>query len=226
MRRVAPGVAAVVCVGLVVLTGCGNDAGASTAPVGANQPADAAAGAPAPAAVSGLAGLAVVPDGFLKGAPGEPSQETGPFTRQSFVDTLSASPAEDLALLLNAGCKEGYQTFRSSQDRRKRVTVQLFKAATAAKARDLQKGFWAQDEHTKPFVVPGVKGALTDAQTGVIGVTGQIEAVAEASITVGALVAEVTVSQSGTLEKTPVPDVKLATTMLQLQYKRLTTKSG
>jgi hypothetical protein len=215
----------VVCIGLVVLTGCGNDAGASTAPVRAGTPS-APADAAAPAAVSGLAGLAVVPGGFLKGAPGEPAQTTGPFTRQSFVDTLSASPAEDLALLLNAGCKEGYQTFRLSPDRRKRVTVQLFKAASAAKAHDLQKGFWGQDEHSKPFVVPGVPGALTDAQTGVVGVTGQIEVVAEASITVGAMVAEVRVSQSGTLEKTPVPDIKLATTMVKLQYKRLTTKSG
>ncbi|MFI5713674.1 hypothetical protein [Kribbella sp. NPDC051620] len=225
MRRVAPGVAAVVCVGLVVLTGCGNDAGASTAPVGGSTPS-VPADVAAPAAVSGLAGLAVVPGGFLNGAPGEPAQVTGPFTRQSFVDTLSASPAEDLALLLNAGCKEGYQMFRLSADRRKRVTVQLFKAASAAKARDLQKGFWAQDEHTKPFAVPGVQGALTDAQTGVVGVTGQIDAVAEASITVGSLVAEITVSQTGTLEKTPVPDIKLATTMLKLQYQRLTTKSG
>ncbi|MEV6413331.1 hypothetical protein [Kribbella sp. NPDC051718] len=225
MRRVAPGVAAVVCAGLVFLTGCGNDAGASTAPVGGNEPS-APADAAAPAAVGGLAGLAVVPDGFQKGAPGESAQLTGPFTRQSFVDTLSASPAEDLALLLNAGCKEGYQTFRSSTDRRKRVTVQLFKAGSPAKARDLQKGFWAQDEHTKPFAVPGVPGALTDAQTGVVGVTGQLEAVAEASITVGSIVAEITVSQSGTLEKTPVPDVKLASTMVKLQYKRLTTKSG
>jgi hypothetical protein len=71
-----------------------------------------------------------------------------------------------------------------------------------------------------------VPGVLTDAQTGVVGVTGQIEVVAEASITVGAMVAEVTVSQSGTLEKTPVPDTKLAATMIKLQYQRLTTKSG
>jgi hypothetical protein len=222
VRRVASGVAAAVCVGLVVLTGCGNDAGASTTPVGAGMPSTRAA----PAAVGGLAGLAVVPDGFVKGTSGEPAQTTGPFTRQSFVDTLSASPAEDLALLLNAGCKAGYQTFRLSQDRRKRVTVRLFKAASAAKARDLQKGFWSQDEHGKPFAVPGVPAALTDAQTGVVGVTGQVEAVAEASITVRAMVAEVTVSQSGTLEKTPVPDTKLATTMLELQYQRLTSKSG
>ncbi|WP_343968980.1 hypothetical protein [Kribbella koreensis] len=208
------------------LTGCGNDAGASTAPVGGNEQPPAPADAAVPAAAGGLAGLAVVPDGFQKGVAGEPAQVTGPFTRQSFVDTLSASPAEDLALLLNAGCKEGYQTFRLSTDRRKRVTVQLFKAASASKARDLQKGFWAQDEHTKPFAVPGVPGALTDAQTGVAGVTGQIEAVAEASITVGSMVAEITVSQSGTLEKTPVPDIKLATTVVKLQYQRLTTKSG
>jgi hypothetical protein len=214
-----------VCVGLAVLTGCGNDAGAATTPVGANAPADAGAPAPA-AAVTGLAGLTVFPEGFLKGSAAEPAQTTGPFTRQSFVDTLSATPAEDLALLLNAGCKEGYQTFRLSPDRRKRVTVQLFKTASKAKAHDLQKGFWSQDEHTKPFAVPGLPEALADAQTGVVGVTGQVEATAEASITVGTMVAEVTVSQSGTLEKTPVPDTKLAATMIKLQQARLTTKSG
>jgi hypothetical protein len=227
VRRVAPGVAALVCVGVVVLTGCGNDAGAAAMPVGADTPTPVA-GAPAAAAapVNGLAELAVVPGGFLKGAAGEPDQVTGPFTRQSFVDTLSASPAEDLALLLNAGCKDGYQTFRLSPDRRKRVTVQLFKAASKAKARDLQRGFWAQDEHTKPFAVQGLAGALTDARTVVDGTTGQLEAIAEASITVGATVAEITVRQTGTLEKPPLPDTLLAGAMMKLQRTRLTTKSG
>ncbi|NEA31502.1 hypothetical protein [Streptomyces sp. SID13031] len=225
MRRVAPGVAAAVCVGLAALTGCGNDAGAATTPVAASTPS-APADVAAPAAAGGLAGLAVVPGGFLKGDPAEPAQVSGPFSRQSFVDTLSASPAEDLALLLNAGCKEGYQTFRLSPDRHKRVTVQLFKAASKAKADDLLKGFWAQEEHTKPFAVKNLPGALTDARTEVAGVTGQIEAIAEASIAVGGMVAEVTVSQTGTLEKPPVPDTKLAGTMIRLQQVRLTTKAG
>lgn len=224
MRRAAPGVAAVVFVGLAGLTGCGSDAGAATTQ-GFSTPS-APADVPAAAPASSLAGLAVVPGGFLKGSSSDPTQLTGPFTRQSFVDNLSGSPAEDLALLLNAGCKEGYQTFRLSPDRRKRVTVQLFKTTSKAKARDLQKGFWAQDEHSKQFAVPGVPEALTDARTEVAGVTGQIEAVAEASITVGSMVAEITVSQTGTLEKTPVPDIKLATAIIKLQKARLTTNSG
>lgn len=162
----------------------------------------------------------------MKGSSDDPRQVTGPFTRQTFVDNLSGSPAEDLALLINAGCKDGYQTFRLSPDRGKQVTVQLFKASSKAKAVDLQQGFWSQDEHSKQFAVPGVPEALTDARTEVAGVTGRIEAVAVASITVGAMVAEVTVSQTGTLEKTPAPDIKLATTMIKLQKARLTTKSG
>ncbi|WBQ04139.1 hypothetical protein [Kribbella sp. CA-293567] len=224
MRRVAPGVAAVVFAGLAALTGCGSDAGAATAPISASAPAELPAAAPA--ATSGLAGLAAVPGGFLRGVAGDPTQATGPFTRQAFVDTLSAAPAKDLALLLNAGCKEGYQTFRVSPDRRKRVTVQLFKTASKPKALDLQKGFWSQTEHSKAFAVPGLPEALTDARTEVVGVTGRIEAVAEASITVGTMVAEVTVTQTGTLENAPVPDIRLATTILRLQQARLTTKSG
>lgn len=225
VRRVAPGVAALVCAGLAVVSGCGSDAGAGIAPVGVNtSPANAVA--PAPVAASRLAGLAVVPGGFLKGNPGEVTQLTGPFTRQAFVDSLSASPGEDLALLLNAGCKEGYQLFRLSPDRSKRVTVQLFKTASKAKAQDLQKGFWNQDEHSKPFAVKGLPTALTDARTQVGGVTGQFEAIAAASITVGSVVAEITVSQTGTLENTPVPDTKLASTLLRSQHTRLTTNSG
>jgi hypothetical protein len=67
---------------------------------------------------------------------------------------------------------------------------------------------------------------LTDARTEVVGVTGRVEAIAEASITVGTMVAEIRVSQTGTLEKTPVPDAKLAATLIRLQQARLTTKSG
>lgn len=224
MRRVAPGVTAVVLVGLTGLTGCGSDAGAATQ-TGFSTPS-AAADVPAKATVSSLAGLAVIPGGFLKSSSSDPRQLTGPFTRQTFVSNLSGSPAQDHALLLNAGCNEGYQTFRLSPDRRKRVTVQLFKTASKAKALDLQKSFWKQDEHSLKFAVPGVPEALTDARTEVDGVTGQLEAVAAASITVGTFVAEITIRQTGTLEKTPAPDIKLATTILKLQKTRLLTKSG
>ncbi|WP_433016770.1 hypothetical protein [Kribbella sp. CA-294648] len=224
MRRAAPGVAAVLFAGLAALTGCGSDA--LTTPVEAAVPPTAKAATPTPAAANALAGLAVAPSGFLKGSSDDPRQLNGPFTRQGFVDVLSASPAKDLALLLNAGCTDGYRTFRLSPDRRKRVTVQLFKTRSKAKAQDLQKGFWSQDEHGAPFAVPGLPGALTDARTEVDGVTGKFEAVAEASITVGAMVAEVTVSQTGTIDKPPTPDTKLAATMIRLQQARLTTNSG
>jgi hypothetical protein len=224
VRRVTPGIAALALAGLAALTGCGSDAGAATAPPSTKALANAPAAAPV--ATSGLAALTTAPAGFLKGAAGDPTQFTGPFTRQAFVDTLSGAPAEDLALLLNAGCKEGYQTFRFSPDRRKRVTVQLFKTASKPKALDLRQGFWNQTEHAKPFAVPGLPGALTDARTEVTGVTGKVDAVAEASITVGTMVAEVTVTQTGTLEKSPVPDLKLATDLIRLQHTRLTTKSG
>jgi hypothetical protein len=214
--------------GLTVLTGCGSDALTTPVKAAVSPTTDAATTAPAPTAVaaSPLAGLAVAPAGFLKGSPDDPTQLTGPFTRQSFVDVYSASPAKDLALMLNAGCKDGYRTFRVSPDRSKRVTVQLFKTASKARAQDLQKGFWSQDEHGVPFAVPGLPGALTDARTEVEGVTGKFEAVAEASITVGAVVAEVTVRQTGTLEKPPVPDRKLASTLIRLQQTRLTANSG
>ncbi|MEV8373757.1 hypothetical protein AB0P21_13510 [Kribbella sp. NPDC056861] len=224
MRRVTPGVAVVALAGLAALTGCGNDAGAATTPAATTAPTTTPAAVAIP--TNGLAALAVVPGGFLKGAPGDPTQLTGPFTRQTFVDTLSAVPAEDLALLLNAGCKDGYQTFRLSPDRRKRVTVQLFKTASKPKAHDLQQGFWNQTEHAKPFAVPGLPGALTDARTAITGATDKVVAVAEASITVGTMVAEVTVTQTGSLEKPPVPDLKLATAVIRLQQARLTTKSG
>jgi hypothetical protein len=219
VRRVAPGVAAVVCVGLLGLTGCGNDAGAATTK---EAPAAVAASIPP----SPLAGLAVVPGGYLKGSAADPGQLTGPFSRDAFVNTLSASPSEDLALLLNAGCTQGYQAFRTSPDKKKRFTVQLFKTGSKAKAKDLQQGFWGQDAHSERFAVPAAPEALTDARTNVAGAIGQVEAIAEASIVVGAMVARIKVSQMGTIENTPAPDTKLVATLVKLQKDRLTTKSG
>lgn len=224
MRRVPLGVAAVVCVGLLGLTGCSSNAGAATNSQGDTAPA--AAPADQKVAASPLAGLVVVPAGYLKGASQDADQTTGPFDRDAFVNTLSASPAEDLALLLNASFTEGYQAFRTSPDRRKRLTVQLFKAGSKAKAQTLQQGFWSQDEHSKTFVVPGVPGALTDARVVPAASVGQVEAVAEASLVVGGMVAEIKVSQTGPVENTPVPDTKLITTLVKQQRDRLTTKSG
>ena len=224
MRRVPLGVAAVVCLGLLGLTGCSSNAGAATGTQGDAAPS--AAPAEEKVAASPLAGLVVVPEGYLKGASQDADQSSGPFNRDSFVNTLSASPAEDLALLLNASFTEGYQAFRTSPDRRKRLTVQLFKTGSKGKAQTLQQGFWSQDEHGKEFVVPGVAEALTDARVVPSSVAGQVEAVAQASLVVGAMVAEIKVSQIGPVENTPVPDTKLITNLVKQQRDRLTTKSG
>jgi hypothetical protein len=208
------------------MTGCSSDAGTATS----TQVEVTPAGPPSPVALkvaaSPLAGLVVVPDGYLEGALGEPEQLSGPFARNSFVDKLSPSPAEDLALLLNASFTEGYQAFRVSPDRRQRLTVQLFKAGSNAKAQDLQQGFWNQDEHTKAFAVPGVPGATSDARVVPDGAAGRVLAVAEASFVVGAIVAEVKVTETGTVERPPVPDSPLIANLAKQQRDRLTAKSG
>ena len=227
MRRDPLGVAALLCIGLLALTGCTGDAGAATSPEAESQPSGAppAAGADN-GAQSPLGGLVVVPAGYLKGASQDPNQLTGPFSRESFVNTLSPSPAEDLALLLNASVAEGYQAYRISPDRRKRLTIQLFKAGSKSKARTLQQGFWNQDPHNNPFAIPGVDGALSDARVVPGSAVGQVEAIAEASIVVGQLVAEIKVTQVGPVEDAPVADIKLIANLAKQQRDRLTTKSG
>lgn len=133
---------------------------------------------------------------------------------------------EDLALLLNASVAEGYQAYRTSPDRRKRLTVQVFKAGSRSKALTLQRGFWSQDPHNNPFAVPGVAGALSDARVVPGSAVGQVEAIAEASVVVGAMVAEIKVTQTGPVEDAPVPDTKLIANLAKQQRDRLTTKSG
>jgi hypothetical protein len=129
----------------------------------------------------------------------------------------------DRALLLNAGFVEGYRAGRLSPDKKKRFTVQLFKAATPAKARTLQQGFWSQDTHEAGF---GVPNALSDARVQYDGGTGQSEAVAEVSFVVGSLVAELSIRETGALGTNLRPDTTLVKALAQQQRARLTTSSG
>ena len=229
MRRHAPGVAAVLYVGVLGvgvlgLTGCGSNAGATTTQVQAAPAAPTAAPKAVPS--SSLAPLVVVPSGYLKSTAADPEQLSGPFTAELYLDTLSPLPAVDRALLLNASFTEGYQVFRVSPDRRKRFTLELFKTGSKAKAADLQQGFWKQDVHSRKFAVRGVPGVLTDARVEVVGSSDQMEAVAQTSFVVGTLVAELTIRESGTLQNTPAPDTALIATLTKQQKDRLARKSG
>ena len=226
MRRSRSGVVVVVSaalLGSVALTGCGGDAGAmapATTPATAGQQAPAAPSAAAPK--SGLGSLVVVPAGYL-----DDSREfTGTFGLESFVNNLSAVPAEDRALLLNADLAEGYQAARVSPDRKKRFTVQLFKTGSQKKANDLRQGFWNQETHSKQFAVPGVPGALSDARTVPTGVGAQSEAVAQVSFVVGNVVAEITIRQTFQVGETLAPDTGLATKIAKQQRAQLTKPSG
>lgn len=219
MTRTAPGVAAVVTALLLGVTGCGNDAGASVGSV-QNQPAAKSSAAPAQKAPkSALAGLLVLPRGYVA----DPRGGTGSFTASTFLANWSAVPAVDRALLLNAGFVDGYRATRVSQDNKRRFTLQLFKAATPAKARVLQQGFWGQDTHERSF---GVPNALSDAKVQYDGGTGQSEAVAEASFVVNNLVVELSVRQSGALGTNPMPDTALLTAVAKQQRARLTATSS
>lgn len=225
MRRSGSGVVVVVSaalLGSVVLTGCGGDAGAmapAATPAAAGQQAPAA---PSAAPKSGLGSLVVVPAGYL-----DDSREfTGAFGLESFVNNLSAVPAEDRALLLNANLAEGYQAARVSPDRKKRFTVQLFKTGSPKKANDLRQGFWNQETHSKRFAVPGVPNALSDARTVPRGVGDQSEAVAQVSFVVGNVVAEITVRQTVQLGDNLVPDTGLVTKIAKQQRAQLTKPSG
>jgi len=171
---------------------------------------------------TGLGAQVVVPAGYLD----DPREFTGSFGVESFVNTLSAAPAEDRALLLNADLVEGYQAARVSPDRKKRFTVQLFKAASQKKANDLRDGFWNQETHSKQFAVPGVSGALSDARTVPKGVGSQSEAVAQVSFVVGNLVAEITVRQTVQVGDNLAPDAGLVSRIAKQQRDQLTNKSG
>ncbi|TCN44063.1 hypothetical protein EV644_101802 [Kribbella orskensis] len=229
VRRHAPGVAAVLYVGVLGvgvlgLTGCGGNAGGTTTQVQVAPAAPTAAPKAVPS--SSLAPLVVVPGGYLKGSAADPEQLSGPFTAELYLDTLSPMPAVDRALLLNASFTEGYQVFRVSPDRQKRFTLQLFRTGSRAKAADLRQGFWKQDVHSHSFAVPGVPGALTDARVEVVGSSDQMEAVAQTTFVVGTLVVDLTIRQTGSLQNTPIPDTALITTLAKQQKDRLSRKSG
>lgn len=225
MRRAAPSVAAVVTtvlLGSAVLSGCSSDAGAVTTNGGAAPSAPPATAEPA----SALAGLIVVPAGYAKAESPDPDQLTGPFDAEAYLGTLSSTPSEDRALLLNASFTEGYQAYRVSADKKKRFTVQLFKAGSKAKARGLQQGFWQQDNHSRSFAIPGVPEAMTDARVVVSGSTNRSEAIAEASFVVGVLVAEISVHQTGEVTADLVPDTALIASIAKQQKARLSRDSG
>ncbi|MGW1340088.1 hypothetical protein ACWCOV_03465 [Kribbella sp. NPDC002412] len=219
MKRTAPGVAAVVTALLLGVTGCGNDAGASVGTLQTPSATKAPAAVRDKTAKTTLAGLVVLPRGYVA----DPRSAGGAFTATAFVENWSADPALDRALLLNAGFVEGYRTSLLSPDKKKQYTVQLFRAASPAKAKTLQQGFWSQDTHERAF---GVPNALSDARVDYDGGTGQSEAVAQVSITVGALVAELTVRQTGALGTDPLPDTALLTTLAAQQRSRLTATSS
>jgi len=218
VKRSTPGVAAVATALLLGVTGCGTDAGASVSDV-STPTATKSLGPAAKAPRSSLAGLIVLPRGYIA----DSKSGSGPFNAAAFLDNWSAVPAVDRALLLNAGFIEGYRATRLSPDRKKRFTLQVFKAATPAKAKVLQEGFWNQDAHERSFNVPN---ALTDARVEYDGGTGQSEAVAEASFVVGALVAELTIRQTGALGTNPRPDIALVAALAKQQQARLTSTSS
>ncbi len=219
MKRTAPGVAAVVTALLLGVTGCGNDAGASTGTLQTPSATKSPTAARDKTAQNTLAGLVVLPRGYIA----DPRNTSGAFTATTFLGNWSADPAIDRALLLNSGFVEGYRATRLSPDKKKRFTVQLFKAATPAKATALQQGFWSQDTHERGFDVPN---ALSDARVEYDGGTGQSEAVAEVSFVIGALVAELTIRQTGALGTEIRPDTALLTTVAAQQKARLTTRSS
>ncbi|GAB2683852.1 hypothetical protein [Kribbella swartbergensis] len=219
MKRTAPGFAAVVTALMLGVTGCGSDAGASTGILQTPSATKAPTATRDKAPKGTLAGLVVLPRGYVAG----PQGDGGAFDAATFLDNWSADPAVDRALLLNAGFVEGYRASRLSPDRKKRFTVQLFKAATPAKAKVLQQGFWSQDTHEAGF---GVRNALSDARVEYDGGTGQSEAVAEVSFVVGSLVAELTVRQTGALGTDLRPDTALLETLTRQQRARLTTGSS
>jgi hypothetical protein len=217
--RTAPGVAAAVSALLLGVTGCGSDAGASVSTLQTPSATKAPAAARNKTPKSTLAGLVVLPPGYVA----DPRSTSGTFTAATFLGNWSADPAVDRALLLNAGFVEGYRASRLSPDNKKRFTVQLFKAASPAKAKTLQEGFWSQDIHERGF---GVPNALSDARVDYDGGTGQSEAVAQVSFVVGTLVAELTIRQTGALGTNPRPDTTLLKTLATQQRARLTTTSS
>ncbi|TCC03769.1 hypothetical protein E0H45_32140 [Kribbella soli] len=220
MRRNASGVAVVVSAVLLGVTACGSEDGASAS--AAQTPAakhSALSGMADKSPKSVLAGLAALPRGYVA----DPRNVTGPFTASSYLNTWSADPALDRALLLNASFVEGYRATRLSPDKKKRYTVQLFKTGSPAKAQALQKGLWSQDVHDHPFTIPN---ALSDASVEYDGSTDQSVAIAEASLAVGPIVVELTVRETSALGSELTPDTTLITALAKEQHTRLPTTSS
>jgi hypothetical protein len=213
---------------LVVLSaaGCGNSAGAATTSAPGAGGAAPAPSAPAAPKSTGLAGLIVVPAGYVTGDTQDPTEQSGPFTSDSYLDTLSSSPAEDRALLLNARFAEGYQAYRTSPDRKKHYTVQIFRVGSKAQADVLRRGLWAQDTRGHSFAVPGVPDVLTDAHVAVSAAISRTEAVAESSFVVGTLVTQISVRQTGDLTADLTPDTALVASLTKQQRQSLTRKSS
>jgi hypothetical protein len=222
VRRAVPGVTAVLLTA-VLMAGCGHDTGTG---IGTTTGSGTAKSSPpaTTAPPTGLAALVVVPTGYLAPESSDPRELSGPFDSDSFLATLSSMPPEDKALLLNANFKEGYHAFRTSPDRRERLTVLLFKTGSNAKADVLQQGFWGQDDHSTKFAVPGVPGALSDAKLAVTGDPGQSAATAEVSFVVGNLVAEISVREVGRTGSNLVPDTAVVASLAKQQKDRLTPR--
>ena len=219
MTRTASGVAAVVTALLLGVTACSHDDG-STGSLQTPTAKKSTLSAPVEKQTkSPLAGLAVLPVGYVA----DPGNATGPFTATSFLNTWSADPAVDRALLLNASFVEGYRATRLSPDKKKRYTLQLFRAGSPAKARNLQQGFWNQDTHEKAFDVPD---ALSDARVDYDGGADQSVAVAEVSLVVGPMVAELSIRQTGAVGSDLKPDTALIAALAKEQRARLTATSS
>lgn len=220
MKRNAAGVAVVVTALLLSVTACGNEDGSSAS--AAQKPAakhSELSGTADRSPRSTLAALVALPRGYVA----DPRNTAGPFTATSYLNTWSADPALDRALLLNASFVEGYRATRLSPDKKKRFTIQLFKAGSAAKATALQNGLWTQDDHAHPFAVPG---ALSDARVEYDGGSDQSVATAEASLAIGPIVVELSVREAADLGTTVTPDTALIITLAKEQRTRLTATSN
>jgi predicted small secreted protein len=230
VRRAVLGVTAVLLTA-VLTAGCGNDTGTgigTTTGSGSGSGSGTVKSSPpaTTAPPTGLAALVVVPSGYLAPESSDPRELSGPFDSDSYLATLSSMPPEDKALLLNANFKEGYHAFRTSPDRRKRLTVLLFQTGSNAKAVVLQQGFWDQDDHSTKFAVPGVSGASSDAKLAVTGDPGRSAATAEVSFVVGDLVVEISVREVGKTGNDLVPDTALAASLAKQQKDHLTGSPG
>ncbi|MGY4765377.1 hypothetical protein ACXC9Q_00510 [Kribbella sp. CWNU-51] len=205
---------------LLGVTGCGNHSNSSTGSLQSPAAKTSALAAPTDKKPKGtLAGLVVLPRGYVD----DTQNSTGPFTATAFLASWSADPATDRALLLNAAFTDGYRATRLSPDKKKRFTLQLFKTGSAAKARVLQRGFWSQETHERSFDVPD---ALSDARVAYDGGLDQSVAIAEVSFVAGALVAELSVQQTGALGTDLRPDTGLLTSLAREQRARLTATSS